>query len=115
MTQKKRVFKVLFHNQGTLYEVYARAVGQGELFGFVELEGLLFGEKSSLVVDPSEERLKAEFAGVSRTYVPLHAVVRIDEVEKEGAAKVIDISGKAGNVSVSPFPVYTPGGGPSKS
>ena len=54
------------------------------MFGFVEVEGLLFGGKGSLVVDPSEERLQTEFAGVERTYIPMHSVIRIDEVEKKG-------------------------------
>ena len=27
---------MLFHNQGSLYEVYARKVSQGNLLGFVE-------------------------------------------------------------------------------
>jgi hypothetical protein len=32
-------------------------------------------------VDPSEERLRHEFEGVQRFHVPLHSVIRIDEVE----------------------------------
>jgi hypothetical protein len=50
-----------------VYEIYARRVSHGAIFGFVEVEGLLFGERSSVVVDPAEERLQAEFAGVERT------------------------------------------------
>ena len=108
MAAQPRVYKILFHNRGSLYELYARRVEQGSMFGFVEIEGLIFGERSSLVVDPSEERLKAEFSGVLRTYVPLHAVVRIDEVEREGPAKAIDLGGS--NVTPFPFPVFTPNG-----
>jgi len=69
--KKRRIHKVLFHNEGRVYEIYARSISQGNLFGFVEIEGLLFGERSLVVVDPSEERLKSEFAGVERTYIPL--------------------------------------------
>jgi hypothetical protein len=101
------IFKVIFHNQGKVYEVYARKVGHGSLFGFVEVEELIFGEKSAVVVDPSEEKIQAEFAGVKRTYLPMHSVIRIDEVRKSGVSKVSSVEGS--NVTQFPFPVYTPG------
>lgn len=95
-------------NQGQVYEIYARSVSHGELFGFLEVEELIFGERSALLVDPAEERIESEFSGVKRTFIPLHAVVRIDEVEKKGVSKITDIKG--GNVAQFPMPVYTPGG-----
>jgi len=107
---KKTIYKVAFFNQGKIYEVFARRVYQGELFGFVVLEELVFGERASVVVDPSEERLKTEFESVKRTHVPMHAVVRIDEVEKQGVAK---ISEPGANVTLFPTPLYTPGGSKS--
>ena len=75
------IYKIIFMNQGKVYEIYARQVSHGGLFGFVEIEELVFGTRSSVVVDPSEERIQTEFSGVSRTYLPLHSVLRIDEVE----------------------------------
>jgi hypothetical protein len=101
------IFKVVFHNQGKVYEIYARKVGHGTLFGFVEVEELIFGERSAVVVDPSEERIQSEFAGVKRTYLPLHSVIRIDEVRKSGVSKVVPAEGS--NVTQFPYPVYTPG------
>lgn len=102
------IFKVIFHNQGKVFEIYARKVGHGQMFGFIEVEELIFGEKSSVVVDPSEEKIQTEFAGVKRTYLPLHSVIRIDEVRKSGVSKVSSAEGT--NVAQFPFPVYTPGG-----
>ena len=64
------IFRIMFVNQGKVYEVYARKVSHGELFGFIEVEELVFGERSSVVLDPSEERIKGEFAGVKRTFLP---------------------------------------------
>ena len=101
------IFKIVFHNQGKVYEIYARKVGHGSLFGFVEVEELIFGERSAVVVDPSEEKIQAEFAGVKRTYLPLHSVIRIDEVRKGGVSKVTSV--EASNVTPFPSPVYTPG------
>ena len=58
------IFKVMFVNQGKVYEVYARKVHHGNLFGFIEIEEMVFGERSSVVLDPSEERIKGEFRRV---------------------------------------------------
>ncbi|UCG72314.1 MAG: DUF1820 family protein [Chromatiales bacterium] len=109
----RRLYKVVFLNQGKIYEIYARSVSHGELFGFIEVEELVFGERSQLVIDPGEERIQSEFAGVKRTYIPVHAVVRIDEVEKQGVSKISDASDS--NVTQFPVPVYTPGGQGSDS
>ena len=104
------IFKVVFANQGKVYEIYARKVGQGGLFGFIEVEELVFGERSSVVVDPAEERIKTEFAGVKRSYLPLHSIIRIDEVRKQGVSKISALEG--GNVTQFPIPMYPAGTDP---
>ena len=38
------IFRISFVSQGEIYEIFARGVGQGNLFGFVEVEELVFGE-----------------------------------------------------------------------
>lgn len=101
----KSTYRVSFHNQGKVYEIYARSVNQSGLLGFVELEDIIFGEKTTVVVDPSEENLKAEFQGVRRTYIPMHAIVRIDEVEKTGLSKITDANTRG--EKITPFPVFT--------
>ena len=105
----KQLYKVVFMSHGQVYEIYARHVGHGELFGFVEVEELVFGERTTVVVDPSEEKIKSEFENVRRTYLPMHSVIRIDEVEKQGVSKISKLEG--GNVAQFPLPVYTPGDG----
>jgi hypothetical protein len=102
---RKSTYRISFHNQGKVYEIYARKVSQGGLLGFVEVEDIVFGEKTTLVVDPSEEHLKSEFQGVRRTYIPMHAVIRVDEVEKTGPSKITEASGRG--EKVTPFPVFT--------
>jgi len=97
----RRRYKVIFHNQGKIYEIFAKSVSQGELFGFVVVEGIVFGERSQVVVDPGEESLKNEFGGVRRCMIPLHAIIRIDEVDKEGSSRMTAAKGDAG---VAPFP-----------
>ena len=103
---KQTLYRVVFMSQGQVYEIYAREVGHGAMFGFIEVEQLVFGERTSLVVDPSEEKIKAEFDNVKRTYLPMHSIIRIDEVDKQGTSKISKIEG---NVAQFPMPIYTPG------
>jgi len=102
------IFKIMFVNQGKVYEVYARKVSQGRLFGFIEVEELVFGERSTVVLDPGEERIKSEFTGVKCTMLPMHSILRIDEVKKQGQAKITTFEG--GNVSQFPLGMYPPSG-----
>lgn len=103
----KTIYRINFISAGEVYEIYAAHVGQGGLFGFIEVEEILFGERSKLLIDSSEERLKTEFEGVQRTFIPMHSVLRIDEVEKAGRGRITTGSGK-----VAPFPMAMMG--PSK-
>jgi len=96
-------YKVVFYNQNQVYEVYARAIYQSDMYGFIEVEEFVFGERTALLVDPAEEKLKNEFAGVKRSYIPMHSIIRIDEVEKEGAVKVTEVKGD--KVAQFPYPV----------
>ena len=85
------------------------------MYGFLEIGEIIFGERSALLVDPSEEKLKTEFAGVTRTFVPIHAVVRVDEVAKEGTNKITAADSSAGgNVTPFPAPGFPAPGGSSK-
>ncbi|GAB4254503.1 MAG: DUF1820 family protein [Methylomicrobium sp.] len=86
---EKHIYKVVFVNQDHVYEIYAKNVYQGDLYGFVVVEEFVFGEKSAIVIDPSEDKLRAEFEGVSRSFIPMHEIIRIDQVKKRGTAKII--------------------------
>ena len=103
---KKPLYKISFYNLNKVYEIYASQVYQSDLYGFITIEGLAFDERTTVVVDPSEEKLKSEFEQVKRFFVPMHSIIRIDEVDKRGTAKISD----AGE-NVAPFPssVYSPG------
>lgn len=105
MPEISPIYKVIFFNQNKVYELYAKSIYQSEMYGFVEIEEFVFGERSQMIVDPAEERLKTEFSGVARSYIPMHSIVRIDEVEKEGVGKIVDApGGGSGNVSAFPLP-----------
>lgn len=105
-SKSREIFKITFLNKGQVYEIFAEQVYQSELWGFIEIEDFVFGERSKVVVDPSEEKLKTEFSGVKRSFIPMQAIIRIDQVEKEGVAKI------SNGENISPFPtlVSTPPG-----
>jgi hypothetical protein len=110
-TKNKAVFRVRFQHQDQLIDLYAHGVSQSSMMAFVELSDLIFDNKTDVVIDPSEEKIKAEFGGVKSTYIPVHAIIRIDEVKKIGPNKIrpIDKNESAGN-RISRFPgASTPG------
>lgn len=104
MANSSEIFKVTFLNKGKVYEVFVKQVYQSDLYGFIEIEDYVFDERTKVVVDPGEEKLKAEFSGVKRSFIPIQAIIRIDEVEKSGVSKI------SNGENVSPFPVSLVGG-----
>ena len=104
MTDDKQnpLYRVLFMQNEQCYEVYAKFLTEESLMGFIEIEELVFHEtKSGILVDPTEEKLRAEFKGVKRCYIPMHSILRIDEVVKEGVARIVPfekVSGKQSSI-----------------
>jgi len=88
---KKLLYRIRFRSEDKILEVYCKNVTQGELFGFIEISGFAWGRKSEIIVDPSEQEVRNEFAGVKSAQIPMHAVVRVDHVEKGGPAKIIPL------------------------
>ena len=89
----KTLYKVIFTSREEEYEIYAEKVYDADVMFFIAIENIQFN-KDSVVVDPSEERLKNEFGGVKRFFLPTNSIIRIDEVKKTGQTKVTDISDK---------------------
>lgn len=101
------IYKVIFYNRNQVYEIFVRQIYQSDMYGFIEVEDVVFGERNQVVVDPAEEKLKTEFSGVKRSYIPMQNIIRIDEVEKEGAVKVSDVKA---NDKVAQFPTFPQNG-----
>ncbi|MGL4858324.1 MAG: DUF1820 family protein [Enterobacteriaceae bacterium] len=101
-SQSQPLYRIQFMNNGKNYQLYVREVQQGALFGFLEIGDFVFDNHSSLLVDPSSEKLKTEFSGVTSSYIPLHAVIRIDRVTERGSARISDLGD-----NVTPFPYFS--------
>tara|TARA_B100000965_G_scaffold19103_1_gene14284 strand:+ start:13 stop:339 length:327 start_codon:yes stop_codon:yes gene_type:complete len=96
----KNVYKIIFIQLGEIYEVFAKQIYQSDMYGFIEVEEYIFNKDKQLVVDPSSEKLKNEFSKVKRSYIPINSIIRIDEVNESGEAKIKD-----NNEEVKPFPL----------
>jgi len=99
------MYRVAFLKHGKVYEIFCCEVSTSNLWGFVELNELVFGDKDVLVVDPTEEKLRAEFEGVECLYLPMHSVLSIEKVRKRGQAVIRD---RESGEKVTPFPLTPP-------
>ena len=97
MKKKESIYRVIFTQDAKTYEIYAKYISEEAMMGFVEVEQLIFTE-DHLLVDPSEEKLKEEFRDVERIYIPMHSIFRIDQVVKEGHARIQNFQKNEGNV-----------------
>ncbi|GBL05710.1 DUF1820 family protein [Glaciecola sp. KUL10] len=105
MSDKDALYRIQFISNGERYELYVKELMQGNMFGFIEIGDFVWNNHTEIVLDPSHEKLKDEFADVKRTYIPMHNVLRIDQVEKQGSAKITQLSDKVTSLSQ---PIYTP-------
>ena len=94
-----------FLKHGKVYEMYCRDVSTSDLWGFVDLSGLVFGESDAVVVDPTEEKMRDEFEGVEVLYLPMHSILSIEKVRKRGKAVIRD---RESGEKVTPFPISPP-------
>ena len=98
-----KLYKVTFLNHGRIYALYARRVSAGSLWGFTEVAELVFDVNDGLVIDPTEERLRDEFGDTQVLHLPMHGIVRIEEVQKKGKSAIRDAG--TGESVVTPFPM----------
>jgi hypothetical protein len=102
---EKRLYKVIFLNQGKVYELYSEGVASSSLWGFVEVSKLVFETGEGLVVDPTEEKMRQEFESARVLYLPIQSILRIEEVEKRGQCLIRD---RESGEKVTPFPLSPP-------
>ena len=99
---EKRLYKIIFLNQGKVYELFSQGVTSSGLWGFIEVSDLVFESGEGLVVDPTEERMRQEFADAQVLHLPIQTVLRIEEVAKRGKCLIRD---RESGEKVTPFPV----------
>ena len=98
----EKLYRIAFLNHGKVYELFCTGVCTSGLLGFLEVSGLELGDKDSLVVDPTEEKMRDEFDGVEVLHLPLHSVLRVEQVKKKGQLVIRE---RESGEKVTPFPV----------
>src|ERR1700709_697109 len=109
---RKKLYKVTFLSLGRTLELYARHVDSSALWGFTQIGEIDFEHKEGAVVDPTEEKLRDEFKNTKLLHLPMHCIVRIEEVEKRGPLSIRDAQSGEKIVSdtIRPFPIPPPRG-----
>jgi len=98
----KPLYKIIFLNQGKVYELFSEGVTSSGLWGFIEVSDLVFETGEGLVVDPTEEKMRQEFAGAKVLHLPIQSVLRVEEVQKRGQCLIRD---RESGENVTPFPI----------
>lgn len=90
---EKTLYRVKFRSEDKMYEIYADSVYQADLIGFIAIEGLRFSEPgtNSVIANPSEERMREEFADTEVLLLPMHSIFRVDVVKAQGMAKIVQL------------------------
>jgi len=98
---KAILYKVIFLNHGKVYELFASGVTSSGLYGFVEISELQFSDEG-VVIDPTEDRIREEFADSEVLHLPMHSVLRVEQVKARGQCKIRD---RETGEKVTPFPL----------
>jgi hypothetical protein len=101
----KKLYKIVFLNNGKVYELFSEGVASSGLWGFVEVSDLVFESSDGLVVDPTEEKMRQEFEHANVLHLPIQSVLRVEEVKKRGQCLIRD---RESGAKVTPFPVTPP-------
>ena len=99
----RQYFKILFRDQNEVLELHAAHIFQSELYGFIEVEELILGMGNDIVVNPKKEKVREMFSHVHRSFIPLNAILRIDEIEF--SENTGDNKHENSNGNVTRFPV----------
>ncbi|MBS0350747.1 MAG: DUF1820 family protein [Proteobacteria bacterium] len=78
-TDRPIIYRIVFTQEDQIQEIYAQYISEETLVGFIEADTLLEFETSKSVVDTKEVR---------RCYIPLHNIIRIDEVSWHNDEKI---------------------------
>ncbi|WWO99137.1 MAG: DUF1820 family protein [Candidatus Dasytiphilus stammeri] len=81
MSSDRILYRIQFINNSKNYQLYVREISNSSLFGFIEICDFIFTTSSTVLIDPSTEKLQIEFKDVTKSYIPVQAVIRIDIVK----------------------------------
>jgi hypothetical protein len=83
---KDIVYRTVFTHLDQVYTVYSQGLSEETLVGFIELDSIIEVKQEVILSTESQEMHQLfikQLASIKRTYVPMHAVVRIDEMTRK--------------------------------
>jgi len=87
---RKKLFKIIFVDEDKkIQTIHSSKLNPSSFLGLVEISDIVFLDKSEIIIAPDDGDLKNKFKNVERSYIPLNAIVRIDEVTIEKETPVI--------------------------
>ncbi|MDI9347787.1 MAG: DUF1820 family protein [Methylacidiphilales bacterium] len=90
-----KIYRIKFKTEDSVYELFAHNFYQADLFGFVVIEGITFTEfQSDIIANPSEEKLREEFKFTEKLFLPLHSILRVEQVSNNGLARIVPMDSK---------------------
>jgi hypothetical protein len=102
----KQLFRVAFLNHGKVWELYCQAVVSSGLWGFLEISDIVFDAGDAVVIDPVEEKMRDELGDVEVLHLPMHSVLRVEQVRRKGQSVIRD---RETGEKITPFPLSPPG------
>ncbi|MBZ4644220.1 MAG: hypothetical protein PWQ25_180 [Deferribacteres bacterium] len=83
MTERnERYFRIQFiDSKKEIMTFFAKSVNPSSYIGLIEVSNILYMD-SEILINPEDEKIRKEFKGVKRTFLPLSAIIRIDEIEE---------------------------------
>ncbi len=89
---KKKLYKIHFLDEGKNKNiVYANKVNPSSFLGLIELSDIVFLDTSEILITPDDDKIRKEFQDVERTFLPINAIIRIDEIVLENETPVIKL------------------------
>lgn len=106
MASNTTLFRIKFINQNQIYEIYAKCLINSEIYGFITISELVFDWSKSVVIDPTEEKLKQEFNDVNCLHIPINHIIRIEEVKNKKTCKITPLKTEPKTTHISQSPSY---------
>lgn len=77
-----KYYKVQFYDsKKEIMTFFAKKLNPSSFLGLIEVSEILFMD-SEIIINPDDEKVRKEFNGVSKTFLPLNTIVRIDEIDQ---------------------------------
>ncbi len=89
---KKKLFKIHFLDEEKKKNIiYSSKVNPSSFLGLIELSDIVFLDTSEILITPDDDKIRKEFQDVERTFLPINAIIRIDEIVLENETPVIKL------------------------